>query len=71
MSITVNVELLPFRVPNYVLTVSKPRPKKEGFRELTKYALAELDADTLAKLCDSFRADVFAKASKADPAIAT
>lgn len=62
------IELLPMRVPNFVIQKMPPRPRQEGMVESPKFALAELDADTLAGLCDEFRAEVFAKAGKVDPA---
>jgi hypothetical protein len=49
---TNNVELRPFTVPNFVIQVTPARAHEEGFREAPKYALAELDAWTLAELCD-------------------
>jgi hypothetical protein len=61
------VELRPFTVPNYVIQVTPARPRQEGFVEAPKYALTELDADTLAQLCDDFRKSVFEKAGKPDP----
>jgi hypothetical protein len=62
-----SVELRPFTVPNYVTQVTPARPRQEGFAESPKYALAEIDAETLARLCDEFRRAVFEKAGKADP----
>ena len=32
-----------------------------------KWALAEVDAETLATMCEDFRKEVFRKAGKADP----
>lgn len=63
MQITKEVELIPFRVPNYVLTKQQPKNKGEGVSfDGPKYHLSELDDETLDKLCDQFRKDVFAKA---------
>ena len=61
------IELIPMWVPNFVLQKMPPRPRQDGFAEGPKFALAELDAATLAGLCDQFRKDVFAKAGKVDP----
>lgn len=62
------IELRPFTVPNYVIQVMPPRPRQDGPNfEAPKYALADLDAETLAQLCDEFRAEVFSKANKQDP----
>lgn len=65
--ITKSVELQPFMTPNYVIQKMPPRPRQEGFVEAPKYHLSEVEADVLAKLCDEFRAAVFAKAEKVDP----
>jgi hypothetical protein len=63
---TVELKLQPFRVPNYVLTEGKVRPRQDGFHpeETPKYALNELDEETLSALCDEFRKGVFEKAGK-------
>lgn len=65
---TIKTGLRPFTVPNFVLATQAARPRQEGFTEAPKYALSELPAETLADLCDKFRADVFARAGKLDPA---
>ena len=61
MKITKELELEGFSVPNYVLAkygrLDRPTPK---------FALEELEAVTLAGLCDQFRKDVFKKAKKVD-----
>lgn len=62
------VELRPFMVPNFVIQVTPAAPRQQGLREAPCYSLDEVDADTLARMCDEFRAAVFAKAGKADPA---
>lgn len=65
--ITIDVELRPFIVPNYVSAMAKPRPREQGVVESPSYALSELDEKTLSALCDEFRATVFEKAGKDDP----
>jgi hypothetical protein len=60
-------KLRPFMTPNFVSVEMPPRPRQEGLVEAPKFALAELDAETLSELCDEFRADVFRKANKTDP----
>jgi hypothetical protein len=60
-SIKVDMELVPFTVPNYVSVKTFPRLKQEGFQEAPKYAIADLSIETLEKLCDKFREDVMAK----------
>jgi hypothetical protein len=64
------IELLEFTVPNFVIQKMPPRPRQEGFHEAPKYPLSEVPAEDLASLCDHFRAQVFAKAGKPDPASA-
>jgi len=63
------IELIPMLVPNYVIQKTGARPRQEGMVEAPKYALKEIHAETLARLCDQFRADVFDKAEKSDPAL--
>jgi hypothetical protein len=64
------VELLPWQVPNFVIGKIPARPRQEGFNpdSSPKWALAEVDAETLAQQCDAFRAEVFRKAGKEDTA---
>lgn len=61
------VELQPFSVPNYVIQVVPPGQRQDGFREAPKYRLSEIDADTLAEMCDDFRRAVFEKAGITAP----
>jgi len=68
--ITKDVELLPFRVPNYVIQKMPVRPRQEGFHEAPKYHLSELDTETLISLCDQFKVAVLIKAGQPDPALA-
>jgi len=60
--IKLNVELIPFNIPNYVIVKRPPRPRNQGFEEGPKYHISELDEDTLNQLCDQFKSDVLAKA---------
>ncbi len=63
MKITLEQEVQPFQVPNFVLTVLPPRARQEGPNfDAPKYALHELSDETLDLLCRKFREDVFAKA---------
>jgi hypothetical protein len=64
MTLTKEIQLQPFNVPNYVLVKSEPRPRQEGFIESPKYHLSELDVVTLEALCERFKEDVFKKAGK-------
>lgn len=61
------VRLLPFSTPNYVIAASEPVMRQDGFKEAPKWPLSELDAETLAAMCDDFRAAIFKKAGKPDP----
>jgi hypothetical protein len=58
-------ELLLFAVPAFVLV---DKGTREGCLHAEPLPLAELDAGTLAVLCDRFRAGVFARAAQTDPA---
>ena len=62
MTITASVKLKPFMVPNFVIQERPVVRKQDGFQESPKFALHELDDETLQALCDQFRDDVFAKA---------
>lgn len=64
-----NIELQPWQTPNFVIGVISARSRQEGFKPDTapKWALKEVDAETLAKMCDDFRAEIFRKANKPDP----
>lgn len=64
----IKIALLPFQTPNYVIGKMLPRRREDGLSESPKWALAEVDADVLASMCDAFRAEVFQKAGKPDPA---
>jgi len=47
-----------------------PGRRQDGFNPdaVPKWELHDVDADTLAAQCDQFRAEVFLKAGKSDPA---
>lgn len=62
-----SLNLTGFTVPNFVSVQMPARPRGEGMQESPKFALHELDVQTLAGLCDEFRMAVFAKAGKKDP----
>ena len=63
----VKLAVVPWSVPNFVILQFAPRPRQEGFTEAPKLELAAVEADTLAQMCDDFRAEVFRKAGKPDP----
>ena len=67
MKATIELELKPFSVPNYVLTVPKIGERQDGLVEAPKYALKDLDVETLDQLCNEFRDSVFKKANKDQP----
>ena len=68
MAVKITVELQPFTLPNFVREKESPRPRQDEFRESRCHALHDLDTSVLANLCDEFRAGIFAKAMKKDPA---
>lgn len=61
------IDLMPFTVPNFVLTYPREGSRQEGFQETPKFALSELSVQTLEALCAQFRTDVFTKAGKVAP----
>lgn len=65
MKVTIQVELQPFTVPDFVRTVERPGKREDGFAETVAYPLSDLDSLTLDRLCEQFRNEVFRKAGKA------
>lgn len=61
MKINLEIEVRPFTVPNYVITIPKTGGRNE---ETPKIAIADLDAVTLEKMCNEFRASIFKQAGK-------
>lgn len=64
MKTKIEIDLKPFNVPNYVLTIPK-RGQHED--DLPKYAVADLDSSTLFGLCLEFVSSVYKKAGKTEP----
>ncbi len=64
-----NVPLAPFTTPNFVSFQMPARPRQEGMAHAVGLPIAQVPAEDLAKLCDDFRAEVFRKAGKTDPAV--
>ena len=64
---TVTTKLKPWIVPNFVNQEVPPGKRQDGIHALPAIPLSEVDAQTLADMCDAFRAEVFRKAGKADP----
>lgn len=65
--ITVEVGLQPFQVPGFVRPTKRLRMSQDGVTFDDGIPLSDLPEDTLAALCDEFRAGVFLKAGKQDP----
>lgn len=64
---TITQTLRPFVTPNFVTAEAPARPRQDGWTAAPAIPLSELDADTLAQMCDDFRRSVFEKAGKQDP----
>lgn len=58
------IELLPFTVPNFVQAKGKPGQRQDGFHPSPSYPLADLSDETLAEMCETFRREVFRKAGR-------
>jgi hypothetical protein len=67
MKVEMELDLLPFKTPNYVLVKQEPGKREDGFKEGPKFHLKDIDSFTLEKLCDDFRREVFKKAGKQRP----
>lgn len=67
MNANIEVKLKPFKTPNFVLVEEPAKPREEGFAEGRKFSLSELDADTLSRMCNDFRAEIFKKAGRHEP----
>jgi hypothetical protein len=65
MTIKANVELSlePFMTPNHV----RISPDGTNAISIATLPLKEIDANTLDRLCEQFRTDVFNKAGKSQP----
>lgn len=61
------LKLQPFVTPNYVLAEMPPGLKQDGMKEVPKWPLTDLTAETVSDLCDEFRREVFKKAERPDP----
>lgn len=62
MTTTHGVKLRPFIVPSYAV-----EDERGTERQAATFHLRELSAETLAQMCDEFRAAVFRRAMKRDP----
>lgn len=63
----IKIKLKPINTPNFVLSEPRPGKREDGPLEPPKFALSEIDEETLHLLCEQFRKDVFKKAGKTDP----
>lgn len=63
MKVNIEIRLKPFRVPNFVLADKDSADPSND----TKFALADLDANTLEALCEDFTREIFRKAGKERP----
>lgn len=61
MKTTIEIELKPFSVPNFVIVAST------GDGETRSYPLSAIDAQTLDRMCSDFRHAVFKQAGKEMP----
>jgi hypothetical protein len=67
---TMKVDVQPWLTPNFVTGKMPIGKRQDGISfDGPKWSLAEVDADTLAAMCDDFRAEVFRKAGKPDPSV--
>lgn len=64
MKTTIQIELQPFQIPEFVYTVPKIGLKQDGIGMVPKFTLGELDVETLGRLCDDFRDRVLKEAQK-------
>lgn len=64
-----NIELNPWIIPNFATLKMPPGRKQDGFNPAPSLPIESLDANDLSVQCTRFRADVFAKAGKKDPAL--
>lgn len=68
MEATIKLKLKPFNVPNFVVVADHEQlHREEGMSVSRAFALSELDAVTLEKMCEEFTDAVFEKACKRRP----
>ena len=65
----IKIEVQPWDTPNFVLGKMPAQERQDGFNPdaAPKWALKDVDVETLSMLCDAYRADIFHKAGKNDP----
>lgn len=64
------IELQPWTTPDFIMGKMPAGQRQDGFNPdaAPKWHVREVDAETLTEQCDKFRAEIFAKAGKSDPA---
>jgi len=67
MKVTIELDLEPFKTPDYVTIKSQPKPREDGFQGSNSIPLSEIDPTTLYALCQDFTNSVFKKAGKQQP----
>jgi len=63
MKVKIDLDLQPFSTPNFVRLTVDGDASKEGY----PIPIKDLCPETLERLCEQFRHDVFVKAGKRDP----
>lgn len=64
MKINVDLEVMPFNIPNFVIPITESDIKGESFPAIP---LRQIPANILSDMCDEFRKQIFIKADKEDP----
>jgi len=67
--LSIEVEIQPFQIPNFVRGKWPDRSREEGFVDVPMYPLSSLEPETLAKLCRHFTDEVFKKAGRVPPPV--
>lgn len=65
MKINIQIELMPFKIPDYVVPVREPGLKQDGFPGMTNQGnipLNQLSKGALEEMCDIFKRSVLKKA---------
>ena len=62
-----NIELMPFDVPDKVYMKQDPDVRQDGFKSTISFDLDKVPVADLDVMCNNFRKAVFAKAGKIDP----
>jgi len=57
----------PFMTPNYAVMEMPPRPKQDGAQSLPSFHIGELDLETLDRLAEQWRRELYEKAGKPLP----